>query len=52
MALSPMMAHYRQIKSKYSDCIVFYRLGDFYEMFDDDAVKASEILNLTLTGRD
>lgn len=52
MALSPMMAHYRQIKQKYEDCIVFYRLGDFYEMFDDDAVKASEILNLTLTGRD
>lgn len=52
MALSPMMAHYRQIKQKYEDCIVFYRLGDFYEMFDDDAVKASEILGLTLTGRD
>ncbi len=52
MALSPMMVHYRQVKQKYSDCIVFYRLGDFYEMFDDDAVKASEILNLTLTGRD
>ncbi|MDY2842045.1 MAG: DNA mismatch repair protein MutS [Candidatus Borkfalkiaceae bacterium] len=52
MALSPMMVHYRQVKQKYSDCIIFYRLGDFYEMFDDDAVKASEILNLTLTGRD
>ena len=52
MALSPMMVHYRQVKQKYRDCIIFYRLGDFYEMFDDDAVKASEILNLTLTGRD
>ncbi len=50
--LSPMMTHYLQIKEKYSDCIVFYRLGDFYEMFFDDAVKASELLELTLTGRD
>ncbi len=51
MALSPMMVHYQQIKSKYPDCIVFYRLGDFYEMFFDDAIKASKILDLTLTGR-
>jgi len=52
MALSPMMRHYFQVKEKYQDCIIFYRLGDFYEMFFDDAVKASAILDLTLTGRD
>ena len=52
MALSRMMSHYLQVKEKYKDCIVFYRLGDFYEMFFDDAIKASEILDLTLTGRD
>ena len=50
--VSPMMNHYRDLKKKYPDCIVFYRLGDFYEMFDDDAKKASEMLDLTLTGRD
>ena len=47
-----MMSHYLTVKEQYKDCIVFYRLGDFYEMFFDDAVKASEILGLTLTGRD
>ena len=47
-----MMQHYLQIKDKYKDCIIFYRLGDFYEMFFDDAVKASALLDLTLTGRD
>ncbi len=52
MALSPMMKHYLAIKEKYKDCIVFYRLGDFYEMFYDDARKASALLDLTLTGRD
>jgi DNA mismatch repair protein MutS len=52
MALSPMMQHYFSVKEKYKDCIVFYRLGDFYEMFFDDAKKASAILDLTLTGRD
>ncbi len=52
MALSPMMSHYLQLKEKYKDCIVFYRLGDFYEMFYDDAIKASAMLELTLTGRD
>lgn len=46
------MQHYLTIKEKYKDCIVFYRLGDFYEMFYDDAIKASRILDLTLTGRD
>lgn len=49
---SPMMEHYRKIKAMYNDCVVFYRLGDFYEMFDDDAVRVSEMLELTLTGRD
>ena len=52
MALSPMMRHYLQLKENYKDCILFYRLGDFYEMFFDDAKKASELLDLTLTGRD
>lgn len=52
MALSKMMQHYFSIKEKYPDCLIFYRLGDFYEMFFDDAKKASEILDLTLTGRD
>ena len=50
--LSPMMVHYLKVKEEYSDCIVFYRLGDFYEMFFDDAITASKELELTLTGRD
>lgn len=50
--ISPMMRHYLEIKKKYSDCIVFYRLGDFYEMFFDDAKEVSQLLDLTLTGRD
>ncbi len=52
MALSQMMQHYLSMKEKYKDCVVFYRLGDFYEMFFDDAVKVSAMLDLTLTGRD
>ncbi len=52
MTLSPMMQHYLQVKEKYKDCILFYRLGDFYEMFFDDAKKVSAMLDLTLTGRD
>ncbi len=52
MALSPMMQHYFSVKEKYKDCIIFYRLGDFYEMFFDDAKTASQVLDLTLTGRD
>ena len=52
MALSQMMQHYLSMKEKYKDCIVFYRLGDFYEMFFEDAVKVSKMLELTLTGRD
>jgi len=51
MKLSPMMEHYLQVKEEYKDCIIFYRLGDFYEMFFEDAIKASELLDLTLTGR-
>ena len=50
--MSPMMTHYLQIKSQYEDCVLFYRLGDFYEMFFDDAEKVSKLLDLTLTGRD
>ena len=50
--LSPMMEHYRELKKKYSDTILLYRLGDFYEMFFDDAKTASKVLDLTLTGRD
>ncbi len=52
MALSQMMQHWLSVKEKYKDCLIFYRLGDFYEMFFEDAVKASKILDLTLTGRD
>ncbi len=49
--LSPMMMQYMQIKDKYEDTIVFFRLGDFYEMFFEDAILASRELELTLTGR-
>ena len=49
--LSPMMQNYMQTKDKYKDCILFYRLGDFYEMFFDDAITASRELEITLTGR-
>ena len=52
MALTPMMQQYMEVKNKYKDCILFYRLGDFYEMFFDDALTASRELELTLTGRD
>ena len=50
--LSPMMRQYMQIKSENPDSLLFFRLGDFYEMFFDDARLASEELDLTLTGRD
>ncbi len=50
--LSPMMEQYVATKEKYNDCILFYRLGDFYEMFFDDAILASKELELTLTGKD
>ena len=49
--LSPMMQQYMEIKDKYEDCIIFFRLGDFYEMFFDDAILTSRILELTLTGK-
>ena len=52
MALTDMMQQYMQIKENYKDTIIFYRLGDFYEMFFEDAVEASRVLDLTLTGRD
>ncbi len=50
--LSPMMRQYKEIKAKYEDCILFFRLGDFYEMFFEDAKTASSELDLVLTGRD
>ncbi len=50
--MTPMMEQYFEIKNQYKDCLLFYRLGDFYEMFFDDAVLASRELELTLTGRD
>ena len=50
--LSPMMRHYLETKDAYPDCVLFYRLGDFYEMFFDDAVNISRELELTLTGKD
>ncbi len=49
--LTPMMQQYMKTKEDYKDCILFYRLGDFYEMFFDDAVTASKELDLTLTGK-
>ena len=50
--LTPMMQQYLNTKEEYPDCILFYRLGDFYEMFFDDAIKASKELEITLTGKD
>ena len=52
MARSQMMLHYDAMKRKYKDCVLFYRLGDFYEMFDEDAIEVSKLLDLTLTGKD
>ena len=49
--MTPMMEQYLEIKNQYKDCILFYRLGDFYEMFFDDAIMVSKELELTLTGR-
>ena len=49
--LSPMMQHYLRTKHENPDCLLFYRLGDFYEMFFDDAVTVSRELELTLTGK-
>ena len=50
--LTPMMRQYLELKEKYSDCLLFFRLGDFYEMFFDDAKTAAKELELVLTGRD
>lgn len=52
MALSPMMQKYLETKEEYKDCILFYRLGDFYEMFFEDALTVSRELEITLTGKD
>ena len=49
--LTPMMQQYMETKEQYKDCILFYRLGDFYEMFFDDALTASKELEITLTGK-
>ena len=51
-ALSPMMAQYMATKEEYSDCLLFFRLGDFYEMFFDDAILVSKELEITLTGKE
>ncbi len=51
MALSPAMKKYLELKAQYPDCVVFYRLGDFYEIFFDDAKEVSAAIGLTLTGR-
>ena len=50
--LTPMMRQFLEIKEQHKDCILFFRLGDFYEMFSDDARLASKELDLTLTTRD
>ena len=50
--LTPLMRQYLELKEKYSDCLLFFRLGDFYEMFFDDAKTAARELELVLTGRD
>ena len=50
--LSPMMVHYMETKKQYPDCLLFYRLGDFYEMFFEDAITASRELEITLTGKE
>ena len=49
---TPVMRQYLEVKERYADCIVFFRLGDFYEMFFDDAIVVSQLLDLTLTSRD
>ena len=45
-ALTPMMQQYVEVKEKYKDCILFYRIGDFYEMFFEDAITASKVLEI------
>ena len=51
-SLTPMMKMYLETKKQYDDCIIFYRLGDFYEMFFDDAILVSKLLDLVLTKKD
>ena len=51
MAITPMMQQYLEIKENYKDCILFFRLGDFYEMFFEDALVASKAMEITLTGK-
>ena len=51
MSITPMMQQYLETKKQYKDCIIFYRLGDFYEMFFEDAITASKELEITLTGK-
>ena len=48
---TPMMKQYYEIKEQYPDAFLFYRVGDFYELFEDDAIKGAQILELTLTHR-
>ncbi|MEY2592825.1 MAG: hypothetical protein RI972_514, partial [Pseudomonadota bacterium] len=48
---TPMMAQYLRIKAEFPDTLVFYRMGDFYELFHDDAERAARLLNITLTSR-
>ena len=50
--LTPMMRQYFEVKDRYRDCIMFFRLGDFYEMFFEDAIVASKTLEIALTGRE
>ncbi len=52
LALTPMMQQYLEIKNQHPDALLMFRLGDFYELFFDDAVTASKVLDITLTGRD
>ena len=49
--LTPLLKQYIDIKEKYKDCLIFFRLGDFYELFFEDAAKAAKALNITLTKR-
>ncbi|MCW8891701.1 MAG: hypothetical protein OQL18_00075, partial [Deltaproteobacteria bacterium] len=48
---TPLMRQYLEIKAEYQDAVLFFRLGDFYEMFMDDAILASRVLGITLTSR-
>ena len=50
--MTPMMKKYLETKEQYKDAVLFYRLGDFYEMFYEDAILCSRVLELTLTGKD